>query len=154
MKEVLQKSEVLDKTLYNQYKDLLDDMKKNGGFIPGIRAGKPTTEYLTSILGKLTWFGAIFLSLIAILPMLMRFTSVDISAFAMGNKEKSKSKALIIIAVAAIAAIAYFGYTLGYKYYSVKMLKLKRRKLLMIVKKDGSLQEFLPEKIILLFPVS
>lgn len=43
----------------------------------------------------------------------------------MGNKEKSKSKALIIIAVAAIAAIAYFGYTLGYKYYSVKMLKLK-----------------------------
>lgn len=43
----------------------------------------------------------------------------------MGNKEKSKSKALIIIAVAAIATIAYFGYTLGYKYYSVKMLKLK-----------------------------
>ena len=55
------------------------NIKQNGGFIPGIRAGKPTTEYLSSILGKLTWFGALFLSLIAILPMLMRFSSVDIS---------------------------------------------------------------------------
>lgn len=59
--------------------DIATNIKQNGGFIPGIRAGKPTTDYLTSILGKLTWFGAIFLSLIAILPMLMRFSSVDIS---------------------------------------------------------------------------
>ncbi len=43
----------------------------------------------------------------------------------MGNKEKSKSKALIFIAVAIVAAIAYLGYTMGYKYYSVKMLKVK-----------------------------
>ena len=55
------------------------NIKQNGGFIPGIRAGKPTTEYITAILNKLTWFGAIFLSLIAILPMLMRFTDIDIS---------------------------------------------------------------------------
>ena len=59
--------------------DVATNIKQNGGFIPGIRAGKPTTEYLKSILSKLTWFGALFLSLIAILPMLMRFTSVDIS---------------------------------------------------------------------------
>ncbi len=59
--------------------DIATNIKQNGGFIPGIRAGKPTTDYLTSILGKLTWFGAIFLSLIAILPMLTRFSSVDIS---------------------------------------------------------------------------
>ena len=59
--------------------DISTNIKQNGGFIPGIRAGKPTTDYLTSILGKLTWFGAIFLSLIAILPMLTRFSSVDIS---------------------------------------------------------------------------
>ena len=55
------------------------NIKQNGGFIPGIRAGKPTTDYISSILGKLTWFGAIFLSLIAILPMLTRFSSIDIS---------------------------------------------------------------------------
>ena len=55
------------------------NIKQNGGFIPGIRAGKPTTEYLQSILVKLTWFGSIFLSLIAILPMLMRFTGLNLS---------------------------------------------------------------------------
>ena len=59
--------------------EVATNIKQNGGFIPGIRAGKPTTDYLTSILTKLTWFGALFLSLIAILPMLMRFSSVDIS---------------------------------------------------------------------------
>ena len=59
--------------------EVSQNIKQNGGFIPGIRAGKPTTEYLSSILAKLTWFGAMFLSLIAILPMLARFSSVDIS---------------------------------------------------------------------------
>ena len=49
------------------------NIKKNGGFIPGIRAGKPTTEYLSSVLTKLTLFGGLFLALIAILPMFMRF---------------------------------------------------------------------------------
>ena len=55
------------------------NIKKNGGFIPGIRAGKPTTEYLSSIITKLTLFGGFFLSIIAILPMLMRFTPIDIT---------------------------------------------------------------------------
>ena len=59
--------------------EVAQNINQNGGFIPGIRAGKPTTDYLTSILGKLTWFGAMFLSLIAILPMLTRFSAVDIS---------------------------------------------------------------------------
>lgn len=59
--------------------EVSQNIKQNGGFIPGIRAGKPTTEYLSSVLAKLTWFGAIFLSLIAILPMLTRFSAVDIS---------------------------------------------------------------------------
>ena len=59
--------------------EVATNIKQNGGFIPGIRAGKPTTDYLTSILTKLTWFGAIFLSLIAILPILARFSSIDIS---------------------------------------------------------------------------
>lgn len=55
------------------------NIKKQGGFIPGIRAGKPTTDYLKSILNKLTVFGAIFLSIIAILPMLLRFTNLNLS---------------------------------------------------------------------------
>lgn len=59
--------------------EVASNIKKNGGFIPGIRAGKPTTEYLSSILSKLTLFGGFFLSLIAILPMLMRFTGLNVA---------------------------------------------------------------------------
>ena len=59
--------------------EISSNIKKNGGFIPGVRAGKPTTEYLKSIINKLTWFGALFLSVIAILPMLLRFTSLNLA---------------------------------------------------------------------------
>ena len=53
--------------------EVSNNIKKNGGFIPGIRAGKPTTEYLSSIMSKLTWFGGLYLAIIAIIPMLVRF---------------------------------------------------------------------------------
>ena len=59
--------------------EVSNNVKKNGGFIPGIRAGKPTTEYLSKILSKLTLFGGFFLSVIAILPMLMRFTGLNMA---------------------------------------------------------------------------
>ena len=59
--------------------EVSNNIKKNGGFIPGIRAGKPTTDYLTSIIGKLTWFGGFFLAVIAILPMLLRFTNLNLA---------------------------------------------------------------------------
>ena len=59
--------------------EVSNNIKKNGGFIPGIRAGKPTTEYLSSIISKLTWFGGFFLAIIAIIPMLLRFTSLNIA---------------------------------------------------------------------------
>lgn len=53
--------------------EVSNNIKKNGGFIPGIRAGKPTSDYLASIMSKLLWFGGLFLAIIAILPMLTRF---------------------------------------------------------------------------------
>ena len=53
--------------------EVSSNIKKNGGFIPGIRAGKPTTDYLSSIISKLTWFGGLYLAIIAIIPMLVRF---------------------------------------------------------------------------------
>ena len=59
--------------------EVSNNIKKNGGFIPGIRAGKPTTDYLSSIISKLTWFGGFFLALIAIIPMLLRFTNLNIA---------------------------------------------------------------------------
>ena len=59
--------------------EVASNIKRNGGFIPGIRAGKPTTDYLSGIMKKLIWFGGLFLAVIAILPMLLRFTSLSFS---------------------------------------------------------------------------
>ena len=59
--------------------EVSNNIKKNGGFVPGIRAGKPTTDYLSSILSKLTIFGGLFLAVIAILPMLLAFTNINVS---------------------------------------------------------------------------
>ena len=49
--------------------EVAKNMQQNGGFIPGIRAGKPTTDYLHKILVRVTLFGAIFLALVATLPV-------------------------------------------------------------------------------------
>ncbi len=59
--------------------EVANNIKKNGGFIPGIRAGKPTTDYLSSIISKITLFGGLFLAVIAIIPMLLRFTNLNIA---------------------------------------------------------------------------
>ncbi len=59
--------------------EISGNIKRNGGFIPGIRAGKPTTEYLSSVISKLTIVGGLFLAIIAIIPMLARFTNLNIA---------------------------------------------------------------------------
>ncbi|MEQ8201783.1 MAG: preprotein translocase subunit SecY [Syntrophomonadaceae bacterium] len=48
--------------------DVADNIKKNGGFVPGIRPGRPTAEYIDKVLSRLTLAGGVFLALIAILP--------------------------------------------------------------------------------------
>ena len=56
---------------------IADEIKKNGGFIPGIRPGKPTSEYLNRVLTRITLAGAVFLGFIAILPSIVQnFTNV------------------------------------------------------------------------------
>lgn len=49
-------------------KDVADNMKKQGGFIPGVRPGKPTSDFIDNILTKITLPGSIFLAIIAIIP--------------------------------------------------------------------------------------
>jgi preprotein translocase subunit SecY len=59
--------------------DIPDNLQKNGGFIPGIRPGKRTEEYLTRVLNRITLAGALFLGLVAILPFLTQsITGVQI----------------------------------------------------------------------------
>ena len=55
--------------------EISDNMKRYGGFIPGIRAGRPTTEYLEYVISRITAPGAIYLGLIALIP-LVAFTAI------------------------------------------------------------------------------
>lgn len=79
--------------------DISRRIQQNGGFIPGIRPGKPTTEYLTKISSRITLFGAIFLAFIALIPSLAMkgasstFDSTLINAF-------SATGLMIIVSVA------------------------------------------------------
>ncbi len=58
-------------------KQMADDMKKNGGFIPGVKPGKKTEEYLEGILSKITLPGSIFLAVVAVLPAVVRLFGVN-----------------------------------------------------------------------------
>ncbi len=61
-----------------QQQNIPESLQKNGGFIPGIRPGRPTGEYLNKVLIRITWFGAMFLGVVAILPFFVQnLTSVQ-----------------------------------------------------------------------------
>ena len=51
--------------------EISNNLKKNGGFIPGFRPGKPTADFIKKVLNKVTLFGAVYLSVVAILPLLI-----------------------------------------------------------------------------------
>ncbi|HPI94261.1 MAG TPA: preprotein translocase subunit SecY [Deltaproteobacteria bacterium] len=51
--------------------DVAENLKKNGGYIPGIRPGKATADYLDRVLSRLTFIGAIYLSVVCVLPMIL-----------------------------------------------------------------------------------
>jgi preprotein translocase subunit SecY len=75
--------------------EVSDNMKKYGGFIPGIRAGRPTAEYLSYVLNRITWPGSLYLGLIALVP------TVAIAIFngSNGNFPLGGTSILIIVGV-------------------------------------------------------
>ena len=50
--------------------EISNNLKRNGGFIPGFRPGKPTSDFIAKVLGKITLFGAIYLGIVAIVPLI------------------------------------------------------------------------------------
>ena len=59
--------------------DVADNIRKNGGFIPGIRPGRPTSEYIMKVMSRITFFGGLFLAAIAVLPaILMGVAGMDL----------------------------------------------------------------------------
>ena len=74
--------------------EMSNNMKKNGGFIPGIRPGQPTSEYISRVLSRITFVGAMFLAIIAIFPILLAFVPN------MGNVSIGGTSLLIVVGVA------------------------------------------------------
>lgn len=61
-----------------QQQNIAETLQRNGGFVPGIRPGKPTNDYITRVLLRITWGGALFLGVVAIIPFFSQgFTGVQ-----------------------------------------------------------------------------
>jgi len=74
-------------------KQISDNLQKNGGFIPGYRPGENTVSYLSKVSRKITLFGAIFLGLIAVLPMVIEKVT-KVTTFEIGG-----TSLLLIVAI-------------------------------------------------------
>ncbi len=72
---------------------LSENLQKNGAFIPGIRPGQSTAQYISKVLSRITLLGAVFLGFIAVLPLIMQFITHDTS-FALGG-----TSVLIVVSV-------------------------------------------------------
>jgi preprotein translocase subunit SecY len=80
--------------LYFKPHDVAENIQKNGGFIPGIRPGTQTEKYLSWLINRTTLWGAIFLSLIAVLPFILQIYAK------VGNLVIGGTSLLIVVAVA------------------------------------------------------
>ncbi len=56
-----------------QQQNLAETLQKQGGFVPGIRPGRPTAEYLNKVITRVTWGGALFLAVVAVAPVISRW---------------------------------------------------------------------------------
>ena len=74
--------------------EIANNLKKNGGFIPGIRSGKPTADYIKNVLNRVTIFGGLFLAMISLLPYIIQW----ITPF--GNIYFGGTALLIVVGVA------------------------------------------------------
>jgi preprotein translocase subunit SecY len=56
---------------------MADDLKRNNGFIPGVKPGKPTADYIDTVMSRITWPGALFLTIVAVMPAFARMFGVN-----------------------------------------------------------------------------
>ena len=75
--------------------EISNNLRKNGGFIPGYRPGRPTSDFIARVINKITLFGAIFLGIVAILPILVGMIDKKFSSMAIGG-----TSVIIVVAVA------------------------------------------------------
>ena len=77
--------------------EVANNLKKNGGYIPGFRPGKPTSEFIQKVLNKITLFGAIYLGVIAVVPILVAHFS---NAAALTGISLGGTSIIIVVGVA------------------------------------------------------
>ena len=77
--------------------EVANNLKKNGGYIPGFRPGKPTSEFIQRVLNKITLFGAIYLGIIAVTPILVSHFS---NAAALTGLSLGGTSIIIVVGVA------------------------------------------------------
>ncbi len=75
--------------------EIANNLKKNGGFIPGFRPGRPTSDFITKALNKVTFLGAIFLSIVAGVPLIVGSLNSSLNSVALGG-----TSVLIVVGVA------------------------------------------------------
>jgi preprotein translocase subunit SecY len=71
-----------------------EQLRKNGGFIPGIRPGRPTQDYLARVVSRITFAGALFLAIVAVSPSLMGLVFPDLGSLGLGG-----TSLLIVVSV-------------------------------------------------------
>jgi preprotein translocase subunit SecY len=71
-----------------------EQLRKNGGFIPGIRPGRPTQDYLAKVVSRITFAGALFLAIVAVSPSLVAAVFPDLGAIGLGG-----TSLLIVVSV-------------------------------------------------------
>ena len=76
-----------------QQQNLAENLQKQGGFVPGIRPGRPTAEYIMRVMVRITWAGALFLGFMAIIPYLVT------AWFNVGSLTISSTGLLIVVGV-------------------------------------------------------
>ena len=75
--------------------EIANNLKKNGGFIPGFRPGKPTAEFIQKVINKIIVFGAIYLGIVALLPIVAGNLMADVRNLAIGG-----TSVIIVVGVA------------------------------------------------------
>jgi len=81
-------------------KEISDNLRKHGGFIPGIRPGKPTFDFLDKVLHRVTFFGAVFLATITIIPIIINMLVYEISQVRVTQFYIGGTSLLIVVGVA------------------------------------------------------
>ncbi len=85
--------------------EVANNLKKNGGFIPGYRPGKPTADFIHRVLNKITLFGAIYLAIVALLPILTANIINAASHSEMGQSLSVGGTSIIIVVGVALETV-------------------------------------------------